>query len=109
MAGTAGVRRAGKPALAGYCEALHREDDFRPATHRNYLSDLRQFAAWCEQTWREADEDAAFTPTLTADAHRRPRAAADAPSFTGHDQPAPGQPEAVLRLVPRTAVGRRQP
>lgn len=28
----------------------------RPATRRNYLSDLRQFAAWCETTWDAGSE-----------------------------------------------------
>jgi integrase/recombinase XerD len=74
------MRRAGKPtlsaagqaALAAYAEHLQHQRDFRPATHRNYQSDLRQFVAWCEQTWRATDESAVFTPahlttpTLTA-------------------------------------------
>src|SRR6185437_11321475 len=55
-----------------YAEALHRQHDLRPATHRNYVSDVRQFAAWCEAAWREEDDAATFapahvtTPTLTA-------------------------------------------
>jgi integrase/recombinase XerD len=71
-AGKPGVTDAGQAALAGYGEALRWEHDLRPATLRNYLSDLRQFAAWCEMTWREADEAAEFapahltTPTVTA-------------------------------------------
>jgi integrase/recombinase XerD len=63
---------AGQAALAAYEDQLRQQRDLRPATHRNYASDLRQFAAWCEQTWREADAAATFapahltTPTLTA-------------------------------------------
>jgi integrase/recombinase XerD len=71
-AGKPGLTDAGRAALAAYEEQLRRQHDLRPATLRNYTSDLRQFAAWCEATWREADEAAAFTPeqvttpTLTA-------------------------------------------
>ncbi|MGI8912561.1 MAG: tyrosine-type recombinase/integrase [Chloroflexota bacterium] len=65
---------AGQAALAAYADALHRRHDLRSATHRNYLSDLQQFAAWGQQTWREVDEDATFTPaqltTPTVTAYR---------------------------------------
>ena len=44
----------------------------RPATLRNYLSDVRQFMAWCEATWAEGRETgdpfgpaAVTTPALT--------------------------------------------
>jgi hypothetical protein len=47
-AGKPGATDAGQAALADYGEALHREHDLRPATHRNYPCDLRQFAAWWE-------------------------------------------------------------
>jgi hypothetical protein len=43
---------AGREALDRYARYLHDELDLRPATVRNYLSDLRQFAAWCEAAWR---------------------------------------------------------
>ncbi|MGI8912810.1 MAG: tyrosine-type recombinase/integrase [Chloroflexota bacterium] len=71
-AGMPALSDAGQAALAAYADALRRQHDLRPATHRNYLSDLRQFAAWCEHTWRETDAAAAFvpahltTPTVTA-------------------------------------------
>jgi integrase/recombinase XerD len=72
--------RAGKPALsaggqavlAAYDAHLGQQRDLRPATHRNYTSDLRQFAARWEATGREGDGPEAFTPahlttpTLTA-------------------------------------------
>jgi integrase/recombinase XerC len=74
------MRRAGKPALSAagqaaltaYADQLWQLRDLRPATLRNYISDLRQFAAWCEAIWREAAASATFTPahlttpTLTA-------------------------------------------
>ena len=63
---------AGLQALAPYVVYLHDEVDVRPATQRNYLSDLRQFAAWCETTWADGcDQDTPFataaitTPLLT--------------------------------------------
>ena len=59
------MRRAGKPALAAYADHLRHQRDLRPATHRNYTSDLRQFAAWWEATGQEADDAAAvFLPAL---------------------------------------------
>ncbi|MBX3057669.1 MAG: tyrosine-type recombinase/integrase [Anaerolineae bacterium] len=45
--------------------------DLRPATIRNYVSDLKLFMAWCEQTWRDDKTEAVFsservtTPTVT--------------------------------------------
>ena len=62
----------GQLALDAYATYLRQEQDVRPATLRNYLSDLRQFAAWCEATWEEGQEAAqpftpaaVMTPTLT--------------------------------------------
>ena len=41
--------------------------DLRPATIRNYVSDLRHFVVWCEQTWSEGQEAAQpFTPATVA-------------------------------------------
>ena len=55
---------AGREVLAAYETALRAETDMRPSTLRNYLSDLRQFAAWCEAGWAVDDgEDGAFAPT----------------------------------------------
>jgi integrase/recombinase XerC len=43
---------------------LHNEQDLSAASRRNYISDLRQFAAWCEQSWAEGqDELRPFAPT----------------------------------------------
>jgi integrase/recombinase XerD len=62
----------GELALAHYERRLQTEEDLSSATIRNYLSDLRHFAAWCESTWEQGREkDQAFapervtTPTIT--------------------------------------------
>ncbi len=50
-------------ALAQYSTYLRDEVDVRPATLRNYLSDLRQFIAWCEATWSAGQQvEASFAP-----------------------------------------------
>ncbi len=66
------VSDAALRALAQYTTYLQDEVDVRPATLRNYLSDLRQFAAWCEATWSAGQEaemsfapEAITTPLLT--------------------------------------------
>ncbi|OLE97536.1 MAG: hypothetical protein AUG75_07030, partial [Cyanobacteria bacterium 13_1_20CM_4_61_6] len=58
--------------LEQYERMLRTEEDLSPVTIRNYLSDLRQFAAWCESVWKQGrEEEPAFapevisTPTLT--------------------------------------------
>jgi site-specific recombinase XerD len=63
---------AGEHVLAHYEQRLRVEEDLSAPTVRNYLSDLRQFAAWCELSWQQGREDAALflpaavtTPTLT--------------------------------------------
>ncbi len=63
----------GQEAVAEYAHALHHEQDLRADTRRNYLSDLRQFAAWCEGAWGDGQGDVArfapaavTTPTITA-------------------------------------------
>ncbi|MBV9598456.1 MAG: site-specific integrase [Chloroflexi bacterium] len=48
---------AGEAALAPYVSHLHDEQDLSAATRRNYLSDLRQFAAWCEHSWAEGQDE----------------------------------------------------
>jgi len=74
------MKRAGQPAvsppgermLTEYERSLRSEEDLAAATIRNYLSDLRHFAAWCESLWKQGREEAsAFraeaitTPTIT--------------------------------------------
>ncbi len=64
-------KRAAKPDLSGSAEGevrryetyLRDEQDLASDTVRNYLSDLRQFAAFCEVTWAEGEEETeAFGP-----------------------------------------------
>jgi integrase/recombinase XerD len=57
------ISATGAAALAAYEQHLRTIDDLNPKTIRNYLSDLRQFIAWCEQTWNEGVERAfSFSP-----------------------------------------------
>jgi len=57
----------GQRTLEVYAAHLTDTADLRPATVRNYLSDVRQFAAWCEVTGVEGREgDAPFAPTAVA-------------------------------------------
>lgn len=62
----------GEQILAQYVQRLRVEEDLAQATIRNYLSDLRHFAAWCEFVWKQGRETgssftpgAVTTPTLT--------------------------------------------
>ncbi len=53
----------GEQALKQYEKRLCIEEDLASATIRNYLSDLRHFAAWCEAIWRQGrEENLVFTP-----------------------------------------------
>jgi integrase/recombinase XerD len=55
---------AGEAALAPYVAHMLDEQDLSTASRRNYASDLRQFAAWCEHSWGEGQDDLPpFTPT----------------------------------------------
>src|SRR6266700_5311552 len=56
----------GQRALAQYAQALQRFADLSAVTIRNYLSDLRQFIAWCEYSWRDVPEDCTFAPQAVA-------------------------------------------
>jgi integrase/recombinase XerD len=75
-----GVRRAAKPKLSAEGEKEFRRfgdylrdgQDLASDTVRNYLSDLRQFAAFCEASWAEGEESGepfspanVTTPTIT--------------------------------------------
>ncbi len=61
------VSPEGLLALNQYIDYLHHEQDLSADTRRNYLSDLRQFAAWCEASWSEGQEAVhAFAPTAVA-------------------------------------------
>lgn len=74
------MKRAANPALSPgaqawldrYAAHLREEVDLSAVTVRNYLSDLRHFAAWCEAAWASGDEPGATfapqaltTPTIT--------------------------------------------
>lgn len=53
----------GEYVLAQYERRLRTDEDLSTATIRNYLSDLRHFAVWCEATWKQGrEEDLPFTP-----------------------------------------------
>jgi integrase/recombinase XerC len=53
-----GLSSTGEFALSSYEQHLRLEEDLSAVTIRNYLSDLRQFAAWCELTWQHGREEA---------------------------------------------------
>jgi integrase/recombinase XerC len=58
-----GLSETGEQVLAQYEQRLRTEEDLTSVTIRNYLSDLRHFAAWCESIWKQGrEEDLAFTP-----------------------------------------------
>ena len=58
------ISRAGMEALNQYKAFLQHTEDMSPVTIRNYLSDLRQFIAWCEASWQEGhDSEDSFAPT----------------------------------------------
>jgi|SRR5579859_263497 len=42
---------AGQQIWASYQAHLQEHQDLAAASRRNYLSDLRQFIAWCEDQW----------------------------------------------------------
>jgi len=52
----------GQQALDQYRQVLQQFEDLSPVTIRNYLSDLRQFIAWCEDSWGSEQEERNFTP-----------------------------------------------
>ncbi|HKP51331.1 MAG TPA: site-specific integrase [Chloroflexia bacterium] len=61
------VSSTGRQALAEDAAYLQSEEDLSTATVRNYLSDLRHFASWCEHTWEEGQEvGEPFTPAGVA-------------------------------------------
>ena len=67
-----GVSEAGEEEIGRYGRYLSEEQDLSTATVRNYLSDLRGFAAFCESSWSEGEESgesfsplSVTTPTIT--------------------------------------------
>ena len=67
-----GISTSGSKELERFADYLQDEQDLAGDTVRNYLSDLRQFAAFCEATWAEGEEAGepfspanVTTPTIT--------------------------------------------
>ena len=60
------LSEAGQHALDQYRQVLQQLEDLSLVTTRNYLSDLRQFIAWCEAYWNEGQEERNFTPQAIA-------------------------------------------
>src|SRR5713101_7708202 len=56
----------GQHLLDQYTQVLQQFEDLSVVTIRNYLSDLRQFIAWCEYFWHDVQEDRTFTPQAVA-------------------------------------------
>jgi integrase/recombinase XerC len=68
----AALSEVGRAAVSAYARYLREEQDLSAPRLRNYLSDLRHFAAWCEQSWGDGEEEArpfdpaaVTTPTIT--------------------------------------------
>lgn len=62
------ISEEGKLALDQYRQVLEHLEDLSVVTIRNYLSDLRQFIAWCEDFWHEEQTDRYFSPQAVAPA-----------------------------------------
>jgi hypothetical protein len=57
----------GEQALKQYEQRLCLKEDLAAATIRNYLSDVRHFASWCESIWQQGcEESQSFTPEAVA-------------------------------------------
>src|SRR5438270_4837275 len=56
----------GQQALDHYAYALKQVEDLSVVTIRNYLIDVRQFMAWCENCWHEEQGEQPFTPQAIA-------------------------------------------
>jgi site-specific recombinase XerD len=57
------LSETGEHVLDQYEQWLRTEEDLTVVTIRNYLSDLRQFAVWCESSWKQGREkEPPFTP-----------------------------------------------
>ena len=51
-----GISEGGQQTLDQYEQVLQQNEDISLVTIRNYLSDLRQFIAWCESLWQQGRE-----------------------------------------------------
>ena len=56
----------GQQALDQYVQYLQETTDVSPATIRNYVSDLRQFVAWCEAAAEGTEAEQPFAPIRVA-------------------------------------------
>src|SRR5437588_8475634 len=56
----------GQYALDQYTQILQQLEDLSPVTIRNYVTDLRQFIFWYEDSWHEKQENRFFTPQVVA-------------------------------------------
>jgi integrase/recombinase XerD len=56
----------GQLALDQYRQVLQQFEDISPVTIRNYISDLRQCIAWCEDSWCDEQAERNFTPQAVA-------------------------------------------
>src|SRR5258708_21961510 len=58
------ISHSSNDALNHYQAYLQQSEDMSLVTVRDYLSDLRQFIAWCEACWRDGqDSEQPFAPT----------------------------------------------
>ena len=56
------ISEDGQCALEQYTQVLQQLEDLSSVTIRNYLSDLRQFIAWCEAFWQDGQGSCCFAP-----------------------------------------------
>src|SRR5215467_4970900 len=82
------LSKTGEHALEEYEQRLRTEEDLTAVTIRNYLGDLRHFAAWCEAIWKQGrageeassprhlddQEEQALVAAVTETGSRRDRA-----------------------------------
>lgn len=62
------LSEASQQTFDQYTHVLQDVEDLSAVTIRNYLSDLRQFMAWCEDGWCKRQNGQFFTPQAIAPA-----------------------------------------
>src|SRR6266702_837509 len=60
------LSKEGQQVLDHYAYTLKQVEDLSTVTIRNYLSDLRQFMAWCECCWHEEQDERSFASQAIA-------------------------------------------
>jgi hypothetical protein len=55
--GNPALSAAGRAAIVAYADHLRHQRDLSADTRRNSLSDLQQFAAWCEGSCGDGQEE----------------------------------------------------